>query len=90
MKSRKYADRAIRYAKDVVERKIIIGEDVVNSCKRFLSDLKREDLEFRTAMPDAACGIMEGMMVHRKGEALDGTPLLGKPFKLEDWEVFIV
>lgn len=90
MKSKKYADRAIRYAEDVVARKIIIGEDVVNSCKRFLSDLKREDLEFRPAMADAACGIMEGMMVHRKGEALDGTPLLGKPFKLEDWEVFIV
>lgn len=90
MKSRKYADRAIRYAEDVVARKIIIGEDVVNSCKRFLADLKREDLEFRTAMPDAACGIMEGMMVHRKGEALDGTPLLGKPFMLEDWQTFIV
>lgn len=90
MKSRKYAERAIRYAKDVVARKIVIGEDVVNSCKRFLEDLKRPDLEFRPAMADAACGIMEGMMVHRKGESLDGTPLLGKPFKLEDWEVFIV
>lgn len=90
MKSRKYASRAIRYAEDVVAGKIIIGEDVVNSCKRFLADLKREDLEFRPAMADAACGIMEGMMVHRKGEALDGTPLLGKPFRLEDWEVFIV
>lgn len=90
MKARKYAPRAIRYAEDVVAGKIIIGEDVVNSCKRFLADLKREDLEFRPAMADAACGIMEGMMVHRKGEALDGTPLLGKPFKLEDWEIFIV
>lgn len=90
MKARKYASRAIRYAEDVVAGKIIIGEDVVNSCKRFLADLKREDLEFRPAMADAACGIMEGMMVHRKGEALDGTPLLGKPFKLEDWEIFIV
>ena len=90
MKTKKYSARAIRYAEDVVARKIIIGEDVVNSCKRFLEDLKRPDLEFRPAMADAACGIMEGMMVHRKGEALDGTPLLGKPFKLEDWEVFIV
>lgn len=90
MKARKYASRAIRYAEDVVAGKIIIGEDVVNSCKRFLADLKREDLEFRPAMADAACGIMEGMMVHRKGEALDGAPLLGKPFKLEDWEIFIV
>lgn len=30
------------------------------------------------------------MLVHSKGEDLDGLPLLGKPFKLEPWEVFIV
>lgn len=90
MKAKRYAKRAIQYAKDVVARKIIIGEDVVNACQRFLSDLEREDLEFRTAQPDAACAIMEGLLVHRKGEALDGTPLLGKPFKLEDFEIFIV
>lgn len=90
MKAKKYRKRAIKYARDVVGRKIIIGEDVVNACSRFLEDLKRDDLEFRTAQPDAACAIMEGLLVHRKGEALDGTPLLGKPFMLEDFEIFIV
>ena len=30
------------------------------------------------------------MLVHSKGEDLDGLPLLGKPFRLEPWEVFIV
>lgn len=89
MKAKRYAKRAIQYAKDVVARKIIIGEDVVNACQRFMEDLDREDLEFRTAQPDAACAIMEGLLVHRKGEALDGTPLLGKPFRLEDFEIFI-
>lgn len=90
MKAKRYAERAIQYAKDVVDRKIIIGEDVVNACQRFLDDLDREDLEFRTAQPDAACAIMEGLLVHRKGEALDGTPLMGKPFMLEPWQIFCV
>ena len=90
MKAKRYAERAIQYAKDVVDRKIIIGEDVVHACHRFLDDLNRDDLEFRTTEPDAACAIMEGMMVHRKGEALDGTPLMGKPFMLEPWEIFCV
>ena len=88
MKAKRYAKRAIQYAKDVVARKIIIGEDVVNACQRFMEDLDREDLEFRTSQPDAACAIMEGLLVHRKGEALDGTPLMGKPFRLEPWEIF--
>lgn len=90
MKAKRYAERAIQYAKDVVDRKIIIGEDVVNACQRFLDDLNRDDIEFRTTEPDAACAIMEGMMVHRKGEALDGTPLMGKPFMLEPWQIFCV
>lgn len=89
MKAKHYADIAIQYANDVVAGKIIIGDGVVNACKRFQSDLKRTDIEFRTQQADAAVTIMEGIMVHRKGEALDGTPLLGKPFKLAPWQIFI-
>ncbi len=89
MRVKQYADIATQYAKDVVSGKIIIGDGVVNACKRYLNDLKREDLEFRTSQADAAVTIMEGLMVHRKGEALDGTPLLGKPFKLVPFQIFI-
>lgn len=89
MKAKQYAKIAIQYAEDVVDGKIIIGEDVVNACKRFQSDLKRDDLEFRTGQADAAVTIMEGLFVHRKGEALDGTPLLGQPFKLSPFQIFI-
>jgi len=89
MRVKQYADIATQYAKDVVSGKIIIGDGVVNACKRYLSDLGREDLEFRTSQADAAVTIMEGLMVHRKGEALDGTPLLGKPFKLVPFQIFI-
>ena len=90
MKSKHYAEIAKKYAEDVTDGLITIGADVANACKRFLEDLQREDLEFKTTVPDAACTIMEGLLVHRKGEALDGTPLLGKPFKLEPWEIFII
>ena len=89
MDKKKYKNIAIKYAKDCISGKVIIGNDVVNACKRFLDDLERDDLEFRTKDADAACSIMEGLFVHRKGEALDGTPLLGKPFKLEPFEIFI-
>ena len=89
MKAKKYAAIATQYANDVVSGKIIIGDGVVNACKRYLTDLERDDLEFRTTQADAAVTIMEGLMVHRKGEALDGTPLLGQPFKLAPWQIFI-
>lgn len=90
MKAKHYAERAIEYAQKVKSGKIILGADAVNACKRFLKDLKRKNLEFRTQQPDAAVSLMEGIFVHRKGEALDGTPLLGKPFTLDDWEIFCV
>src|SRR5690606_37320413 len=34
--------------------------------------------------------IIERTFVHDKGEAIDGTPLRGKPFLLEPWQKFIV
>ena len=89
MKKKDYKDIAIKYADDAISGNIIIGDDVVEACKRFKADLERDDLEFRTKEADAAVSIMEGMFVHRKGEAPDGTPLLGKPFILEPFEIFI-
>ena len=90
MKAKHYGEIAKRYAEDVVGGKIIIGEDVVNACRRFLDDLKRDDIEFRTKDPDQACTLMEGLLVHAKGESLDGDPLMGQPFRLEPWQIFIV
>ena len=90
MKAKQYAKIAKQYADDVLSGKIIIGDGVVDACKRFKSDLERDDLEFRTNQADAACTIIEGLMVHRKGEALDGTPLLGEPFLLAPWQIFII
>ena len=90
MKAKHYKQVAIKYANDVVSGQQVAGAEIIAACQRFLDDLEREDLEFRTKEPDAAVTIIEGIFVHRKGEALDGTPLLGKPFKLEPFQIFIV
>ena len=89
-KAKHYKQTAIQYADDVVAGRIIIGEDVVNACRRFQRDLQREDIELRMRDPDLAINIMQTMLVHRQGEALDGTPMMGKPFILEPFQIFIV
>lgn len=90
MKAKHYKNIAIQYAEEVKSGKKIAGKEIIAACQRFLDDLKRDDLEFRTKDPDAAVTIIEGIFVHRKGEALDGTPLLGKPFILQPFQIFIV
>lgn len=86
---KRFKEVAIQYAEDVVSRKIIIGEDVVNACRRFQKDLQRDDLEIRTKDPDLAINIMQTMLVHQQGEDMKGEPLQGKPFLLEPFQIFI-
>lgn len=81
---------AVKYAEDVLSGRKNAGTEIVAACQRFMDDLKRDDIEYKDAQPDACVAIIEAFCVHRKGEALDGTPLLGKPFILEPFEVFIV
>ena len=90
MHKKKYADRAIEYANSVVKGDIVASDGVINACKRFLADLERDDLEFRTQQADAAVAIIEGIFVHRQGEDMNGKPLSNAPFKLEPWQIFIV
>jgi len=85
-----YKAVAVRYAKDVVSGSIISGAEVIAACRRFLSDLERDDLELREHDPDLAINIMQTTLVHAQGEDIEGKPLLGKPFMLEPWEIFIV
>ena len=80
----------MQYARDVVDGKIVIGAEVVAACRRFLADIERDDLELRDHDPDLAINIMQTTLVHAQGEDLEGRPLLGRPFILEPWEIFIV
>lgn len=81
---------AVKYAEDVVSGNVIAGKEIVAACNRFSDDLKRDDLEMRDHDPDLAINIMQTTLVHAQGEDIEGKPLLGKPFILEPWEIFIV
>lgn len=85
-----YKQRAIKYAEGVRDGKLIVGKEVVQAAERFLNDLKRSDLELHTKEPDFVIGIIERLMVHQQGEALDGTPLKNTPLLLQDWQIFVV
>lgn len=88
--AKSYKRRAIKYAEGVRDGKLIVGKEVVQAAERFLDDLKRSDLELHTKEPDFVIGIIERLMVHQQGEALDGTPLKNTPLLLQDWQVFVV
>ena len=88
MKAKSYKEIAIKYAKDAVEGKSIVGKEVVLACQRFLDDMERFDLHEKE--PDFVIGIVEKLMVHKQGESLDGKSLVNKPLLLQPWQIFCV
>ena len=89
MTAKSYKKIVFDYVDGVLSGKIKAGGNV-RECLRFKRDLEREDLELKTKAPDLVINIIQKFMVHKKGEALDGTPLVNKPLKLQAWQMFIV
>ena len=88
--AKSYKATAVQYARDAVAGNIICGKEVVMAAQRFLDDLKNPDYELHTREPDFVIGIVERLMVHKQGEALDGTPLMNTPILLQPWQIFCV
>ena len=77
-------DRAVEYAKSIVDGKQIAGNLVIKACKRFLDDLKRQqsdDFPFYYSQTYA-------QKVIKFVESLPQTN--GDPLTLEPFEVFIL
>ena len=85
-----YRQVALDFADDCISGKRIVGEDIVNACRRFKGDLEREDLELRTHDADFVINIIHTTLVHKQGEDINGVSLMGKPFLLQDWQIFVV
>ena len=85
-----YKRIAMKYARDAASGKAIVGKETQQAAQRFLDDLERKDLDFRTHDADFVCGIIERLCVHKQGEDIEGRPLLGQPFILQPWQVFVI
>lgn len=90
MTRKSYKAVALAYARAVTSGKKIAGKEIVQSCARFLKDIERDDMELRSREPDLVISIIEKTMVHKQGETLSGESLLGKPLRLEPWQIFLV
>lgn len=85
-----YKAVALEYARAAASGELVCGAEIQAAAKRFLADLERDDLELHTKEPDFVCGIIERLMVHKQGQALDGTPLTNSPLILQPWQIFNV
>lgn len=85
-----YKQVADQFADDCISGKRIVGKEIIAACERYKKDLQRDDLEMRKHDPDLVINIMQTTLVHAQGEDLDGNPLLGKPFMLQPWQVFMI
>lgn len=68
----------------------MVCAEIRQAVERYQADVKDPAWEFRTKDADFVLGVIERTFIHRQGEALDGTPLKGKPLVLEPWQKFIV
>lgn len=67
-----------KYANDVVEGKIVAGQNIKMACQRFLDDLNNEKWDFREEKVER-CLKFISTLKHFKGKSS------GKPFILEPW-----
>jgi len=81
---------AYEYALSIVEGRKIACEENRLAAKRFLEDLKRDDLDFKQDQFDFVIGLIEGTIAHQQGEDLEGTPLKATPLYLQPWQVFVI
>lgn len=85
-----YFKTALRYAEDIASGKVLANIDRVLACKRFLSDLERDDLDFWQEDFVFIIDWIQGMTHHVKGEDIDGKSLIGTPLILTDWQIFCI
>lgn len=85
-----YKETVDEYARQVTEGEIAAGQEIITACYRYQRDCERDDIELRPRDPDVAINIMQTTLVHAQGEDLNGEPLLGRPFLLEPWQMFII
>lgn len=89
MTSAPHLGRVLSFARRVVAEDYEANEEQKQACRRFLADLDDQRWDFRPALAEFCILYIETHFCHQQGEALDGTPMRGKPFLLQDWHLFV-
>ena len=81
---------ALDYAEGIRNGTIVANIERKQCVERFFRDLENPDYEIKPKGPEFCIGIIEKTLCHQQGEALDGTPMRGKPFLLQPFHIFII
>lgn len=81
---------ALGYAEGIRDGKIVANIERIQCVERFFRDLENPEYEMDSKGPEFCIGIIEKTLCHQQGEALDGTPMRGKPFILQPWQIFVI
>lgn len=80
----------LEYAESIREGRKKACEELKQAVERFFRDLENPEYVMNRKAPEFVIGIIEKTLCHQQGEALDGTPMRGKPFLLQPFHKFIV
>ena len=80
----------MEYATSIKEGRKIACDELKQAVDRFFFDLENPDYQMEANGPEFCIQIIEKTLCHQQGEALDGTPLRGKPFLFEPFHKFII
>lgn len=78
------------YVYNVVEGRINVNKAQVKGCKRFLRMIEDDRYDFNPRPCEKIIGIIEKTLAHRQGEDIEGVPMRGSPFLLQDFHKYIV
>ena len=81
---------ALGYAEGIRDGEIVANVERIQCVERFFRDLENPDYGMDSKGPEFCIGIIEKTLCHQQGEALDGTPMRGKPFILQPWQIFVI
>lgn len=88
-KAKNWGD-VLEYAKSIRDGRKIACPELQQAVERFFRDLENPEYWMDYKAPEFCIQIIEKTICHQQGELLDGTPLRGKPFLLEDFHKFII
>ena len=80
----------LKYAEGIRNGTIIANIERKQAVERFFSDLENPNYWMDYKDPEFCIQIIENTLCHQQGEALDGTPMRGKPFLLQPFMKFII
>lgn len=90
MIKRKNWQVVIDYAESIRDGRKRANKDLKHAIDRFFRDLENPAYEMDSKGPEFVIGVIERTLCHQQGEALDGTPMRGKPFLLQPFHKFII